>query len=363
MSSPFQIFIKFDMNGKSTVTISDLLPTTTIASLKQKVADKEGSNMVDGVRLIYGGKQLSKDDLTLADYNIQKEATLFAVLRLLGGAQAKAGKVHQFDQKKVEKLKLIKIGNQVTDITVSTAKCGICFDEKPVARLHDGHHICADCMTGQCRARVFNGHASIKCPVSCAKEIPSNVAFTVAGLDDDEYKEFELQLNKNTMCFKSCPNKKCGQFIIKEVQGMRVKCPKCKAYEFCWACLGRWKSQDNADCGNPTCSIVASALNALEESWRERVEHGKTISKMEQVPLIRCCPNPACLRLNEYSDKCKHMTCDGKTGCQHQYCQACLKKWTGCKCAFCEYQSDKAPTCGQDGSYTKCQITGLQKFF
>ncbi|CAL6055971.1 Ubiquitin [Hexamita inflata] len=75
-SSLMQIFVR-TLTGKN-ITL-DVEPTDTIQNLKTKIQEKEATIPVNQC-YIFDGKKLD-DTRTLADYNIQKEAVVYLVVR------------------------------------------------------------------------------------------------------------------------------------------------------------------------------------------------------------------------------------------------------------------------------------------
>lgn len=79
-----QIFIKSLTGGTHVI---DTNTNATVRSLWRVLYDREGVTPERSFRLTYGGKQLEPERF-LYDYGIQKNATLFLLLRLSGGAYA-----------------------------------------------------------------------------------------------------------------------------------------------------------------------------------------------------------------------------------------------------------------------------------
>ena len=85
-SPPVQIFIKHASCGTRTLSISI---DATVADVKQRIIDLLGlgPNFFRYHRLHYGGKDMSRGQMTLRACGIQRESTLFTIGRLVGGGK------------------------------------------------------------------------------------------------------------------------------------------------------------------------------------------------------------------------------------------------------------------------------------
>eukprot|EP00347_Sterkiella_histriomuscorum_P006632 403352030 len=102
-----QIFVKA-LTGR-TITL-EVEQDESIESIRAKLQDKEGIPP-DQLRLIFGGKELLVGK-TLKDYGIQKESTIFTVLRLRGGmniyVKTLSGKTKTLEVEESDSIEIIR---------------------------------------------------------------------------------------------------------------------------------------------------------------------------------------------------------------------------------------------------------------
>ena len=78
MEGDFQLVIAF-VSGRSSVTLNDLLPTSTVLEVQKRVETEAGIPF-NAQRLLFEGKLLGSDS-TLNDYAIETKSTLYVNVR------------------------------------------------------------------------------------------------------------------------------------------------------------------------------------------------------------------------------------------------------------------------------------------
>lgn len=246
----------------------------------------------------------------LSDYKLQDRSELFVVFRLPGGNDPEPPK--ELDD----------------DVELSDAPDMITWDDDPDnkrAKMPCGHAISPESLTAYCRSLLTAGKFQFYCPyidqdnaTYCGQPWEYFIIRRLAVLTDDEKKEFETKMSQNYMRksagIQECPQ--CSVFCMRiNPKDRRVVCLACSKgtrYEFCWYCLGDWKTFGTTSCGNTACEGEDPRLKILKKAKL------KEIVGLKGCPSIRACPN--CGMLIQHEKACKHMVCV----CAQKFCFICL---------------------------------------
>ena len=273
----------------------------------------------DALVLSYGGKPLNDDTVELDEFGLKHGNMILALVRVSGGA---------FN---------ISQGRRINkDIPLSNEECIISLDnESPTMKLPCGHTIAPNSLAEYITNEISNCKTELKCPM-CFTGWKLSVIKKM-GLSDIEIKNMEMGLSKNYVLsdpakHKQCPQ--CNTFLEKKDEGIKIQCPMCTKFEFCWNCLRKWKAPGTGyrDCGNADCGKNTAFIEVLLTCKPTAMEYSDII-----VPEIRACPK--CGEGINHKSGCKHMACPT---CSYQFCFVCLKKWP-CEGRHNEYRQRCTP--------------------
>ncbi len=274
-----------------------------------------------------------EDEKKLCEYpTIGNGATLYLVLRLLGGAYCQSSLRH-IDQK----------------LPRSNDPCMITFEydcpEYPVFLMPCGHSMSPDGLMDYCWNEISSCKPEIRCPEIrcplCNQEWPIEVISKYGCATDTEIHQLENGLSRN-FCLSDpnileCPI--CTSFCERrDTTNLCVQCIVCtkkkgKYCYFCWECLGEWKNNLGADtCGNATCGDPVLLRQLATAPMITPL--GLNV----QCPKIRACPN--CGTLIDHTSGCKHMTC---TNCNQSFCFVCLRMKSNGSSSCGSYSTPCAP--------------------
>lgn len=298
---------------------------------------------IDNMRLLFVGKQLQKKsasgdrEMTLEDYDIQRNSTIQVVTRVPGGQDAKY--LYSFPRPRTPTKDRVHIRSETT-MPLSTTEIDVIYgyseeDDPPRVKMSCGHYVDPTRLFLWCRSLLDSKESEFHCPAEnsstkkrCNKVWEYSEVRQAALLTLEECRYFESKLSHNhmarTLDLNSCP--RCRMTCERQNRSVIItNCPSCTVklktqYEFCWQCGREWtgpRSSSALKCGRPDC----------EHSSLPAVRKAKMITKYESTfPNIRACPT--CGALAEHTAKaCKFATCPQ---CKIPYCFLCLKTESEC---------------------------------
>ena len=316
--------------GKTTSYSVD--KTTTVRCLKDMIAEREGMGK-DSFRVIFGGKDLCDDKLTLADYNVQKNSTIMVVFRLQGGGQV--------DPDTLWELLASELPTALEATKHVVATCALCTNDDLPCIKACCTHLCDQCATHTLKSNKF----TFECLI-CKKtpELTEVVTYPDIAPLSAAYREI-LNLLKHVdmqMC-------ECGAVCVNETLVSKQQCLVCKR-TFCFFCRKSWDPK-TMSLNRYACNQECHYANLLTF---ELVEFVYSQEGSKKIPNRRLCPK--CFAPGGYDGKCKYHKCNE---CKHAFCFLCLKSEAQCKAGGSSWGNTN---CVEGGEPVKQTYRDLPRF-
>ena len=250
-----------------------------------------------------------EDGKKLSVYRITKNATIFLVMRLVGGARRPPQPL---------------VRNIDPSVPRSDEECMIMFTDGDNVRMPCRHTISPEGLIEFSWQEIcVNKKTEVHCCL-CNQVWDTGTIRKYGGATDKEIALLQECMSIN-YCNKDpkisgCPS--CDNFCERMQESDRcVVCRICskkkgKTYNFCWDCKQEWVGNPtNNRCGNDKCN-AHDILEKLKKCPEVEIGYLKGL----KAPSIRACPS--CGSLIEHGGLCKHMICKA---CSKEFCFVCLR--------------------------------------
>ena len=319
---------------------------TTIAHFRQLLHEKWShvDSDPDSLRLLFAGRQLEnrKDgrDMTMEDYNIQKNSTIQVVIRVHGGMNRPKTTERVPRPPRLEKTHdlsnfSLRFTTTEPDAILGTSDPG----DQPRIKMSCDHAVDANSLTAWCRSLLDKQEFEFYCPAiidqatnkQCKKVWEYSEVRSIAHLNEAEQQYFETKMSEFAALrhsdMKECPG--CRSFVErKDLKNLRAHCCVCtktkgRNFDFCWHCDKEWSGPTSSSmkCGNEKCEHPE--LPAIRDAPEVTLE---SLPQDIKVPNRRACPT--CGRIVEHNRKnCKFLICPR---CKKEFCFLCLELKSVC---------------------------------